>query len=407
MADEVSKDDASFNLLGQDVAPGRPEQVRPEPNPLSKAPEWVMPVVSKSIWRLIWAVIAAVVAYVLFTRARGVVSMVVISMFFGIAMDPAVTWLHQRRGWKRGAATGLIFLILAAFVIIMIFLLIPAIVTMASAIGEQLPTWLGQVQDTLGLEQEEAVNAEAAAQLADSLKEWVAQAGGQLLDIAGSTVGAVFNFFTIAMFTFYFAAYSPTIRRSVLTRFSPERQESLGWAWDTAIIQTGGYFYSRMLLVVINGSLFFFVMVLVGVDWQIALPLSVFEGFVAEFIPAVGTYIGAAVPIIVTLGLVGFIPALVLLGWTIIYQQLENYWLSPRLSSQTMELNGGVAFGAALAGGAMFGPMGAFMSLPAAAMITSFFKNYGPKYQLAYHSPYDDDDDDSDDDSNGPAPASS
>ncbi len=141
---------------------------------------------------------------------------------------------------------------------------------------------------------------------------------------------------------------------------------------------------------IVNGGLFFFVMLVVGVPWLIALPLAVFEGFVAEFIPAVGTYIGAAVPIIVSLGLQGLVPAVVLLIWTVIYQQVENYWLSPRISAKTMEINGGVAFGSALAGGAIAGPMGAFMALPVAAWITSFVKHYGASYPLVYRSPYDD-----------------
>jgi predicted PurR-regulated permease PerM len=316
---------------------------------------------------------------------------VVIALFFGIAMDPAVTWLHQRRGWKRGAATGAIFLALVVFTVVMLFVLIPAIITMASTIADQLPTWIANIQDALGITPDETANGQAATDLENSIQSWLQDYGGQVLGIAGSTIGLVFNFFTIAMFTFYFAANAPAIRRSILTRLSPDRQQHIGWAMDTAIIQTGGYFYSRALLMIINGGLFFFVMVAVGVSWELALPLSVFEGFLAEFIPAVGTYIGAAIPILVTLGLQGLIPALILLGWALIYQQVENYWLSPKLSAKTMELNGGVAFGSALAGGAMFGPMGAFMSLPAAALITSFLKNYSPKYTRSYRSAYDDD----------------
>ena len=200
----------------------------------------------------------------------------------------------------------------------------------------------------------------------------------------------VFQFFTIAMFTFYFAADAPRIRQSILRRVPPGRQERLGWAWDTAITQTGGYFYSRLLLMIVNGGLFFFVMLLVGVPWLIALPLSVFEGFVAEFIPAVGTYIGAAVPVLVTAGLQGLAPAAILIVWTVVYQQIENYWLSPRVSAHTMEINGGIAFGSALAGGAIAGPMGAFMALPIAALVTSFLRNFSRKYPLVYRSPYDD-----------------
>ncbi len=381
--------DAEFDLIGKGEAPNRPQR-RNARDLADEAPPWLMPVIRKAIWRLIIAVVAAVVLWLLLTRARGVVGMVIIALFFGIAMDPGVTWLHHRRGWRRGSATGLIFLGLAALTVLMLFVLIPAIVTMASTIADQLPVWIARIQETLGITPNESDNANAAADLEEAVRTWLQDYGGQLIGLASTTIGLVFNFFAIAMFTFYFAADAPRIRRAVLTKLSPERQQDVGWAWDTAIIQTGGYFYSRALLMLINGVLFFFVMVAVGMPWALALPLSVFEAFLAEFIPAVGTYIGAAVPIVVTLGIQGLVPGLILLGWAVIYQQVENYFLSPKLSAKTMELNGAVAFGSALAGGAMFGPMGAFMSLPVAAMITSFLKNYAPRYQLTYHSAYDD-----------------
>jgi predicted PurR-regulated permease PerM len=53
-----------------------------------------------------------------------------------------------------------------------------------------------------------------------------------------------------------------------------------------------------------------------------------------------------------------------------------------------MTLNGGVAFGAALAGGAIAGPMGAFMALPVAALITSIISNAGKTYDVVYSSQY-------------------
>ena len=171
-----------------------------------------------------------------------------------------------------------------------------------------------------------------------------------------------------------------------MSRMAPARQRVYGWVSDTALEQTGGYFYSRLLLMIINGVLYFAAMVLIGMPVLYALPLSVFQSFVATFIPAVGTYIGAAVPILVTLGVQGLVPALILLGWTLIYQQIENYWLSPKLSAETMELNGGVAFGAALAGGAIAGPMGAFMALPVAALITAVISNLGRTYEVVWET---------------------
>ncbi len=148
-----------------------------------------------------------------------------------------------------------------------------------------------------------------------------------------------------------------------------------------------------MLIMLINGSLFFFVMLLIGMPTALSLPLSIFSAFVATFIPAIGTYIGSAVPILVTIPVQGWTAAFILLVWVLIYQQLENYWLSPKLSAKTMTLNGGVAFGAALAGGAIAGPMGAFMSLPIAALITAIASNYTKSYDVVYHSRYEVDED--------------
>jgi len=84
----------------------------------------------------------------------------------------------------------------------------------------------------------------------------------------------------------------------------------------------------------------------------------------------------------------GLVPALILLVWVLIYQQVENYYLSPKISANTMEINGGVAFGSALAGGAIAGPMGAFVALPVAALITSIIKNTGKTYEVVYQSNY-------------------
>jgi predicted PurR-regulated permease PerM len=64
------------------------------------------------------------------------------------------------------------------------------------------------------------------------------------------------------------------------------------------------------------------------------------------------------------------------------YQQLENYVLSPRISQKTMERNAGVAFAAAMAGGAVGGFIGAFFALPIGAIIQSFLATYSRQYDI-------------------------
>lgn len=359
-----------------------------ESQPIDQAPPWVMPVVRASIWRVIWIALGMAVLVLALLQARGLVGAIVIAIFFSVALDPAVTSLNHKRGWRRGLATTVIVFVVLAAVIVVIAVLIPAMVKVAGEIGDKLPGWFSTVENTFGIKLGDPVKANS--DIAANVQTWLQDHGGQILGVASNTVGVVFQVFTILTFTFYFTVDAPKIRRAVLGRTPPERQERLGWAWDTAIQQTGGYFYSRALLLVINGTLFFFVMVAVGTPWLVALPLSVFQAFFAEFIPAVGTYIGVAIPVIVVLGTEGLWQAAVLVGWTLVYQQVENYFINPRLSAHSMEINGGVAFGSALAGGAIAGPMGAFMAMPMAALLTAFIKNYAKRYELVYHSPYDD-----------------
>ena len=66
----------------------------------------------------------------------------------------------------------------------------------------------------------------------------------------------------------------------------------------------------------------------------------------------------------------------------------DKVTLSPRISSKTMNRNGGLAFGAALAGGALFRPMGAFMALPVAALVVAFFSHYRHAHEVVYESQY-------------------
>jgi predicted PurR-regulated permease PerM len=366
--------------------PGEEELLQPLERPIDSAPPWVGPIIRQTIWRVVGIGLGMAVLVLMLLQARGLISTLVIALFLSIAMDPAVSGLARKRGWSRGRATGLVFITVVIAVVLLIGVLIPALVQVASEISTKLPEWFGWIDRTFATNLGSSLDAAA---IEEGIRQWLTEHGRDVLGLAGSTVGIVFQFFTVATFTLYFAAGAPKIRQALLVRLPPQRQARLGWAWDTAIEQTGGYFYSRLVLLVVNATLFFLVLIAVGVPWLIALPLAVFQGFFAEFIPVVGTYIGVAIPTLVVLGLQGLAPTIIVLIWVLIYQQVENYWLSPKLSAQSMEINGGVAFGSALAGGAVAGPMGAFMAMPIAAMLTSFLKHYVRRYPLAYQSPYD------------------
>ena len=380
-----------------DVAAAAQEDADAPAESMTGRPRWVNMFVWQTLWKAVVVGLTVFVGLSIVWRTQTLIRMLLVSLFFALAMIPAVKYMHERWGWKRGVAVGAIYLGFIVFIIALVGFMIPAAVDFADELSGQggsfAETINGYSQDLIG---EDIIDEQTGADAGEAAGEGISQFADNIAGAAMSGIGMLFNLATVLMFTFYMAADAPRIERALMSRMRPHRQKVFGWVWDTAIEQTGGYFYSRMLLMIINGGLFFVAMLLVGMPVLYAIPLAIFEGFVAEFIPAIGTYLGAAIPILLALVVLGLPEALILLVWVLIYQQAENYWLSPKISSNTMELNGAIAFGAALAGGAIAGPMGAFAALPVAALITSIIKNTGKSYDVVYESRYDSTDDEPD-----------
>jgi predicted PurR-regulated permease PerM len=105
-------------------------------------------------------------------------------------------------------------------------------------------------------------------------------------------------------------------------------------------------------------------------------------------VPSVGTYLAGALPVLIAL-LNRPVDALWVLAFIVVYQQVENMALSPRITSRTMALHPAVAFGAVLAGGAIMGPIGALLALPAAASVQALVSSYLHRYEVVTSPPVD------------------
>lgn len=350
-----------------------------------EAPPWLPQALKDGRNQLIVAIVAGGVALTfvlwLIGRLGNVFTILATALFLAFALEPAVDRL-AKRGWRRGAATGLIILILLVVGGALIALIVPAVIQGFNQLIVNAPEWIDKLArwlkpfgidiSTDKLIQEVQNNSEQIVKSATAL------AGG-IFGIASSILGGLFHWTTVGLFTFYFVAEGPRLRRAVLSRMRPDRQERVLFVLDKAIEQTGGYFYSRLLLAVINGTGMYIVLRLTGV--QFAAPLAIFGGVVSEFIPIVGTYIGGAVPVLFAF-LTNISAGLWLLGYIIVYQQIENYVLSPRLTAKTMSLHPAVAFAAVLIGGALGGILFAFLSLPVAGVVQAAMREYSKSYEV-------------------------
>jgi predicted PurR-regulated permease PerM len=340
----------------------------------TRLPPWI----PRLLLLIVLTFFAAYAAFTLFRRVRDLFVWLIAALFLSFAIEPAVNWLVGR-GWRRGAATALVLFGLAFLGIVTIALMVPLLIDQVQELIEDVPGWL----ERASVYTERWFDVELTG---ERILEQIASAQTDVQDIAANVasigaflLGLLFQVLTIGLFTFYFVADGPRFRRGVCSLLPPRRQREVLAAWEIAIDKTGGYLYSRLLLATVSAFFTFVVLQVLGVPF--AVPLALWQGFVSQFIPVVGTYIAAAVPLLVAL-LEDPWSALFFLIFVLVYQQIENYLLSPRITARTMQLHPAVAFGAALAGGSISGLIGAFMALPAAAVIQATVSTYLKRHEV-------------------------
>ena len=291
-----------------------------------------------------------------------------ISVFFSLAIEPAVNAL-ERRGVRRGIGTGAVFLLILLSLGGFGF-------AMGSVLADQLNRFVddapGLIDDLESWAQrhisEDIDFAEIRQQFVDggSASRWAQDLARNAVDFGTAVLGILFQVLTIMLFTFYLVADGPRLRRNICSLLPPERQRGVLRVWDLAIEKTGGFIASRAVLAFLSAVGHWIAFEIIGVSFP--LPLAIWVGVLSQFIPVIGTYLAGAVPV-----LIAFIESpsqgLWTLGFVVAYQQLENYIFLPRVTARTMEMHVATTFGSVIVGSALLGPVGALLALPAAATL--------------------------------------
>jgi predicted PurR-regulated permease PerM len=340
--------------------------------------------------RVVWRVglvvmgLAALALFINFVVTDGgsVLFTVLMSWFAALAMTPLVNRLSKHM--KRGAATGLVMVGFAAFVVVFFLAFGALFVQQLVQLIELIPTYVDQaldwVNDTFSMSLTTHSVLESVNLTPDKLTAAAASIGVSLLGVLGSAVGTVFSMFTFAMFIFYFSAQMPQLERWVAGLFPARSQMAVARVWSLTMEKTGGYVASRAVLAGINAATTAVVFVVIGMPYWI--PLSLWTGIVAQFVPTIGTYISIALPVVIGLLSPNPMVGVIALVWAILYQQVENLFIEPKISAKAVEVNPAVSFGAVLLGAALFGVAGAFLAVPMIAMLLALLNIYGHRHEL-------------------------
>ncbi|MGW2866115.1 AI-2E family transporter, partial [Streptomyces sp. NPDC001205] len=258
-----------------------------------------------------------------FHQLIGLLINILIAFFVALAMEPAVGRMAAR-GMRRGLATFLVFLALTiatvGFVVLLGSMLAGQIVDMVEQFPKYLDSVINWVNHTFHTDLSR-VEVRDSVLHSDWLQKYVQNSATGVLDVSATVLGGLFRLLTIFLFSFYFAADGPRLRRAICSVLPPVRQAEVLRAWEIAVDKTGGYLYSRGLMALISGIAHYVLLEILGVPYAPAL--AVWVGLVSQFIPTIGTYLAGALPMLIAFTVDPWY-AVWVLGFVVVYQQVER-----------------------------------------------------------------------------------
>ena len=249
-----------------------------------------------------------------------------------------------------------------------IALIVPSVVDQAPELADRSTEGVNQVRDWL---QGPPLNVRD-----EQLDSAVQAIVSRLQSSASSIASGVFTGVTTAtsllvtlglvlVLTFFFIKdapkFLPWLQRVLGKPAGPHVEVVLTRMWSTL----GGFIRTQALVSLIDAVFIGAGLVILGVPLALVLAVVTFLG---GFIPIVGAFVAGALAVLVALVANGFTTALIVLGIILAVQQIEGNVLQPLLQSRSMNLHPVVVLLAVTAGGSVFGIVGAFLAVPAAAV---------------------------------------
>lgn len=317
-----------------------------------------------------------------FQKNVSFILLLMLALLFAIAMEPAVSAL-AKKGWRRGSATGLVMLGVTIVAGAFIALFGGILFSQASSLISDLPVLVTDLTNWVNSTFNQNLDPEALiTQLniqPSQIAEWASNFAGGIVGVVSGIVGALFQLLTLALFSFYLAADAPRIRKTIGAMMNPVAQKVAVTTWEITVKKTGGFVFSKLLLALASATAHSIFFAAIGLPYW--LPMGIITGITSQFIPTIGTYIGILIPVLFAV-FNNPIDALLIIVFASVYQQIENYLLTPRLSRITMDIHPAVAFGSVIVFANLFGAIGAIVSIPVAAALVALLDTYGKRYEL-------------------------
>jgi predicted PurR-regulated permease PerM len=318
------------------------------------------------------ATLGALTAIVLMralASASQIFVLILIALFLATGLNPAVEALRKRR-MSRSAAVTVIFSSVILFVLFFALVVVPPVINQGTQLIENAPQLLNDLMKNETIKQ---LNTQFG--LIDTLQvklKTITSDGTLLISTFGGVIGVgksvlsgFFTALTILVLTLYFITSLPQAVDLGLSLVPATRRDRVGRLTNAVIARVGAFVGSQILIAAMAAVFVVILATVLGMPSPVAIGMIV---LVAALIPLIGHFIGAGIVTLIALtqsvavGVIAFVAY-------VVYVQIENYVVTPRIMKRTLNVPGAVTIVAALIGSSLLGLVGGLLAVPVAASI--------------------------------------
>lgn len=318
------------------------------------------------------ATLGALTAIVLM-RALASVSqifiLILIALFLAMGLNPAVEALRRRK-MSRVTAVTIIFTSVIAFVIFFALVVVPPVISQGTQLINKAPALLGdltsnatinKLNDQYGII--DTLQTKLKSVTSDGTL--LISAFGGVIGVGKSVLSGFFTFLTILVLTLYFITSLPQAVNLGLSLVPASRRARVGHLTNAIIARVGSFVGSQIVIAAMASVFVFLLSLVLGLPSPIAIGMIV---LVCGLIPLVGHFLGSGIVTIIALtqsiaiGVIAFVAY-------VVYVQVENYVVTPRIMKRTLAVPGAVTIISALIGSSLLGLVGGLLAVPVAASI--------------------------------------
>ena len=306
------------------------------------------------------------ISVLIFLRVKSLIFDLFVAVVLSALAEPVVYRLSLKINRRASAmvAVSVILLLIGAI----LFSIIPIMVQEIYFLSSQLPTYFDNFINYLNVEgfAVSSQSLDLETQFNTLIKDYGSTVGSSVVFAGQGLLRTLGHIFIIFFFTYYLISEGDGWRVKLKESLPDKVSSSIDQVWTIGVSKAGGFIVAKVILGVLASIVLSLSFLIIGLPSPIALGVA--AGILSQLIPVVGTFLGGLVPFIasISLGTTAMIATVLVL---FIYQIVENYFISPRVTKSTMEIHPAIAVFSTIFGAYTLGGVGAILALPVAATV--------------------------------------